>query len=101
MNLLEAKNEVKECFSCKDIENIEQILPFNNLGKRIIKILNYIDKLEKPNLKEIKEDVAKSKGYRDDILKTSWEYAILLTHRTKKQTKLYEDVINKLVSERY
>lgn len=42
---------------------------------------------------EIKEQVASRKGYRNDILGTSWEYAMMLTSRTKKQLELYEEVI--------
>ena len=41
---------------------------------------------------QIKEKIALKNGYRDDILGTAWEYAMQLTHRTKKQIQLYEEL---------
>jgi len=41
-----------------------------------------------------KDQVAKRFGYKDGIMGTSWEYAMRLTHRTKKQIILHETVID-------
>ena len=49
-------------------------------------------------IKEIKESVAKSHGYSNNILGTRWEYAMISTHRTKAQIKLYEEVLLKPAS---
>jgi hypothetical protein len=43
-----------------------------------------------------KDTVAKRHGYSRNILGTSWEYAMMLTHRKKAQLALYEEVINEL-----
>ena len=40
-----------------------------------------------------KEKVAKQYGYPDNIMGTSWEYAMMCTHRTKRQLFLYDEVI--------
>ncbi len=58
-------------------------------------IWNMKDKIDK-----IKEKIAKEAGYRDDILGTAWNYAMMLTHRTKRQISLYEKVISALANER-
>ena len=43
-----------------------------------------------------KDTVAKRHGYPDNILGTSWKYAMMLTHRRKAQCKLYEEVLVEL-----
>lgn len=50
--------------------------------------------LEAVNL--IKDNVAKRHGYPDNIMGTSWEYAMMLTHRTKRQIRLYEEALVEL-----
>ncbi len=45
---------------------------------------------------KIKEQVAKEYGFEDNVLGTRWNYAMQLTHRTKKQIELYEEVIKRL-----
>jgi hypothetical protein len=45
----------------------------------------------------VKESVAKSHGYPDNILGTAWNYAMMCTHRHKAQLKLYEEVCFKLL----
>lgn len=47
-----------------------------------------------------KETVAKRHGYPDNILGTSWEYAMMLTHRRKAQCDLYEEVLVELFNSR-
>ena len=37
-----------------------------------------------------KDIIAKNNDFRDDIIGTSWEYAMGITHRTKRQISLYE-----------
>lgn len=50
--------------------------------------------LEAVNL--IKDNVAKRHGYPDNIMGTSWEYAMMITHRTKRQIRLYEEALVEL-----
>ena len=50
--------------------------------------------LEAVNL--IKDNVAKRHGYPDNIMGTSWEYAMMITHRTKLQIRLYEEALAEL-----
>ncbi len=50
--------------------------------------------LEAVNL--IKDNVAKRHGYPDNIMGTSWEYAMMITHRTKLQLRLYEEALAEL-----
>lgn len=50
--------------------------------------------LEAVNL--IKDNVAKRHGYPDNIMGTSWEYAMMITHRTKRQIRLYEEALAEL-----
>ena len=50
--------------------------------------------LEAVNL--IKDNVAKRHGYPDNIMGTSWEYAMIITHRTKMQIQLYEEALTEL-----
>jgi len=47
---------------------------------------------------KVKDEVAKSHGYPDNILGTSWQYAMQLTHRRKAQINLYEEVCLKLLT---
>lgn len=47
-----------------------------------------------------KDTVAKRHGYPDNILGTSWEYAMMLTHRRKAQCNLYEEVLVELFNSR-
>jgi hypothetical protein len=47
--------------------------------------------LEAVNL--IKDNVAKRHGYPDNIIGTRWEYAMMITHRTKLQIRLYEEAL--------
>jgi hypothetical protein len=42
---------------------------------------------------QIKEEVAIRNGFQQGIFKTSWEYAMISTHRTKNQIALYEQVL--------
>ena len=49
-------------------------------------------------INKVKEQVALNHGYPDNILGTSWEYAMYLTHRTKRQLELYDEVIMRIVS---
>ena len=44
----------------------------------------------------IKDNVAKRHGYPDNIMGTSWEYAMVITHRTKLQIRLYEEALAEL-----
>jgi hypothetical protein len=44
----------------------------------------------------IKDNVAKRHGYPDNIMGTSWEYAMMITHRTKLQIQLYEEALAEL-----
>ena len=44
----------------------------------------------------IKDNVAKRHGYPDNIMGTSWEYAMMITHRTKMQIQLYEEALAEL-----
>lgn len=50
--------------------------------------------LEAVNL--IKNNVAKRHGYPDNIMGTSWEYAMMITYRTKLQIRLYEEALAEL-----
>lgn len=50
--------------------------------------------LEAVNL--IKDNVAKRHGYPDNIMGSSWEYAMMITHRTKLQIRLYEEALAEL-----
>lgn len=45
MNLEEIKEKIAIIFSTKDIENIDQMLPYNSLGENIIEVLRAIQKL--------------------------------------------------------
>lgn len=47
-------------------------------------------------INEIKNEVAKDFGATLEI-PTLWNYAMMLTHRTKKQLELYEEVIRRIV----
>jgi len=44
-------------------------------------------------IERIKNQVAEEYGYEDNVLGTRWEFAMQLTHRTKRQIQLYEAVI--------
>jgi len=48
----------------------------------------------------VKNNVAKRHGYSDNVLGTRWEYAMMLTHRTKCQIKLYEEVLIELINQK-
>jgi hypothetical protein len=45
MNLQEIKREIDIIYNTKDIENIEKILAYNDLGKRIKKVLRAVQKM--------------------------------------------------------
>lgn len=49
-------------------------------------------------LNKIKQEVAKDFGVTIE-LPTLWDYAMLLTSRTKKQIELYEEVIKRMMEE--
>ena len=52
------------------------------------------------NIIEIKEKIAKQAGYPSGIVNESaWDYAMLMTHRTKAQLELYERVILELLNQ--
>ena len=48
------------------------------------------------NIDIIKEMIAERHGYSKDVLGNRWDFAMHLTHRTKKQIQLYEEVIKEL-----
>lgn len=45
----------------------------------------------------VKESIAISYGYPNNILGNAWDYAMMITHRRKAQIKLYEEVCFKLL----
>ena len=45
---------------------------------------------------EIKEMVAERHNYADNVLGNRWDFAMMITHRKKKQLQLYEEVILEL-----
>jgi len=47
-------------------------------------------------IEKTKQEIALKHGYRDDILGTAWNYAMYLTHRTKRQIQLYEELSSAL-----
>ncbi len=47
---------------------------------------------------QIKEDVAEAAGYTNEVFVSRWQYAMMLTHRTKQQLVLYERVIDVVCS---
>ena len=47
-------------------------------------------------IEKIKERVAIKNGF-DMKMSTCWNYAMLITHRTKQQLKLYDEVIEDLM----
>ena len=40
-----------------------------------------------------KDRIAKIHGFPDNVIDNSWNYAMQITHRTKMQIKLYEEVL--------
>ena len=42
---------------------------------------------------KVKKQVAKEYGFEKMFGKSGWDYAMLITHRTKKQIEMYERVI--------
>ena len=40
------KKLAAECLQSKDVENLSEILPCNNLGENLLKILRYIDNMK-------------------------------------------------------
>lgn len=53
-------------------------------------------KINKETVSEIKNRIATSHGYESNILGSSWDFAMQLTHRTKNQIKLYEELVSEL-----
>ena len=98
MDLIEAKEQVRECLKSKDIENITEMLPFNDLGERIMKLLRYIEDKPTCNISEIKERIAIKNGYQSGIFNSAWEYAMISSHRKKEQSELYEQVIAEILT---
>lgn len=46
----------------------------------------------------LKEEVAKDFGYTEAVMCGSrWEYAMLLSHRTKRERQMYDALCNKLL----
>jgi hypothetical protein len=43
-------------------------------------------------INDTKEQIAIKHGYPNNVLGTAWEYAMQLTHRTKKQIELHNEV---------
>lgn len=48
MTLPEIKEKIEIIFNTKDIENIEKILSYGELGKKIIEVLRAIESLTPP-----------------------------------------------------
>jgi len=60
---------------------------------KFISTLNRREKIEINIINMFKDRIAKRHGYQENILGSSWEYAMMLTHRKKKQKELYEEVL--------
>jgi hypothetical protein len=45
---------------------------------------------------DLKEKIAKKHDYQDNILGNRWDFAMYLTHRTKQQIALYDELVNEL-----
>lgn len=45
------------------------------------------------DIEKLKNEIALKHGYQDGILGNAWDFAMQLTHRTKRQIALYEEVI--------
>jgi len=43
-------------------------------------------------IQNAKEEIAGNKGYPDGVLGSKWDFAMSVTHRTKKQIALYEEL---------
>ena len=56
--------------------------------------LEKVKKLDE-EVESIKEDVAKAFGYTLEM-PTIWNYAMLMTYRTKRQLQMYEEVIRRV-----
>ncbi|NOU19405.1 MAG: hypothetical protein HOO91_17755 [Bacteroidales bacterium] len=54
---------------------------------------------EVDRITRIKIEVARKKGYAGYVQGTEWEFAMILTHRTKRQIALYEEVLRELEKE--
>ena len=50
------------------------------------------------DIEKLKNDIALKHGYQDGILGSAWNFAMQLTHRTKRQIALYEEVIEALAN---
>lgn len=48
------------------------------------------------DIEKLKNEIALKYGYQDGILGNAWDFAMQLTHRTKRQIALYEEVITTL-----
>lgn len=55
--------------------------------------------MEKKDVDKIKEIVAKDAGFSDEVVGTAWDYAMMLTYRTKQQRELYEEVIRRIANQ--
>jgi hypothetical protein len=52
-------------------------------------------------IESAKEAVALRNGYNKDVYGSAWKFAMISTHRTKKQIELYEEVIKEITSGEY
>jgi len=77
-----------------DMKNKVKIKQLTSLAQSGVRFFNSSKEL----VEIIKNEVAKKHGFPNGILGSPWKYAMAITHRTKQQLQMYEEVIEKIIN---